>query len=196
MQLCDELEARQDTESERRRMLLLSSLNALFDAKEPDEAAAAREILHANFDLLFDDTESIAELRKTILQLAVQGRLVEQHPEDEPASVLLEKIQAEKARLVKEGGKIQTFFSNKKIPQIKDGEAPFIIPINWEWARLGDMCELITKGSSPKWQGINYVEESEGILFITSENVTNYDLKLNKKSMLKRNSTRLNLVQF
>ncbi|GAB7016339.1 restriction endonuclease subunit S [Methanogenium cariaci] len=206
MQLCDELEARQDTESERRRMLLLSSLNALFDAKEPDEAAAAREILHANFDLLFDDTESIAELRKTILQLAVQGRLVEQHPEDEPASVLLEKIQAEKARLVKEG-KIQTFFSNKKIPQIKDGEAPFIIPINWEWARLGDMCELITKGSSPKWQGINYVEESEGILFITSENVTNYDLKLNKKkyveekfnkieprSILKKDDFLMNLV--
>ena len=132
MNLCDELEARQDTESERRQMLLISSLSCLFDAKEPEEAAVAREILHANFDLLFDDTKSIAELRKTILQLAVQGRLVEQHPEDEPASVLLKRIQGEKARLVKEG-KIK---KSKALPPVDVDEVTYALPEGWVWTRL------------------------------------------------------------
>jgi type I restriction enzyme S subunit len=54
---------------------------------------------------------------------------------------------------------------------------PFGVPENWEWARLGDITELITKGSSPKWQGIAYVPKEEGVLFITSENVGNYRLR-------------------
>ena len=50
--------------------------------------------------------------------------------------------------------------------------------------RLQDLCELITKGSSPKWQGVNYIDNNQGVLFITSENVGKYSLILNNKKYL------------
>lgn len=76
------------------------------------------------------------QLRNSILQEAIQGRLVPQDPNDEPASVLLEKIRAEKVRLVKEGKQ-----KNKdlEVKPIAEDEIPFEIPKGWEWCRLGDI---------------------------------------------------------
>ncbi|HCX03963.1 MAG TPA: hypothetical protein DHM42_05700 [Clostridiales bacterium] len=78
------------------------------------------------------------KLKDKILQLAIQGKLVEQDPSDEPASELLKKIEAEKKKLYKEG-KIR---KPKKIPTIKDGEKPFKIPESWEWVRLGEIISI------------------------------------------------------
>ncbi len=74
-------------------------------------------------------------LKKSILQEAIEGRLVPQNPNDEPASVLLDKIRKEKARLVKEGK-----LKKKDLVEtpIEEDEIPFKIPESWEWARLGD----------------------------------------------------------
>ena len=124
------------------------------------------------------------QLRNSILQQAIQGKLVPQGPADEPASVLLQRIRKEKERLVKEGKlkKKDLAFSNifkdeegkwieiigTETKEITD-DIPFDIPIKWEWVRLKELVSLITKGSSPSWQGVKYVET--GILFITSENV-------------------------
>ncbi|MGL4483983.1 MAG: restriction endonuclease subunit S [Anaerovoracaceae bacterium] len=85
-----------------------------------------------------------AELRKSILQYAIQGRLVPQIESEEPASVLLEKIKAEKEKLIAEG-KIK---KQKPLPDITDEEKPFEIPKTWAWVRLGDVsnygeCEKI-----------------------------------------------------
>ena len=77
-------------------------------------------------------------LKSKVLDLAMRGKLVEQDPHDEPASVLLEKIKAEKEQLVKEG-KIK---KSKPLPPITDDEKPFDIPDNWEWGRLGDVTTL------------------------------------------------------
>ena len=77
-------------------------------------------------------------LREKILDLAMRGKLIKQDPNDESASVLLEKIKAEKAKLVKEG-KIK---KNKPLPEITDDEKPFDIPDSWEWVRLGDVVEI------------------------------------------------------
>ncbi|NLW91990.1 MAG: hypothetical protein GXY34_10400 [Syntrophomonadaceae bacterium] len=108
----------------------------------------------------------IAErLRKSILQAAIQGKLTEQLPEDGDAKDLLVKIQAEKAQLIK-NGKIK---KEKALSEITEEEIPFEIPENWCWVRLGEVCKMVTKGSSPKWQGVNYC--SSGVLFVTSENV-------------------------
>lgn len=129
------------------------------------------------------------QLKKSILQAAVQGKLVEQNENDEPASVLLERIRAEKEQLTKEG-KIKT---EKPLPPITDDEIPFDVPESWEWVRLGELCELVTKGSSPKWQGINYVEKStDSILFITSENVGSEEMLMEKSKYLE---SRFNEVQ-
>ena len=77
-------------------------------------------------------------LREKILDLAMRGKLIKQDPNDEPASVLLEKIKAEKAELVKEG-KIK---KSKSLPEVTDEEKPFDIPDSWEWVRLGDVVEI------------------------------------------------------
>ena len=76
------------------------------------------------------------KLRQKILDLAIRGKLVPQDPNDEPASVLLERIRAEKERLIKEG-KIKR---SKKSASDDEIEAPFEIPESWEWCRLEEVC--------------------------------------------------------
>ncbi|EAP8926648.1 restriction endonuclease subunit S [Salmonella enterica subsp. enterica serovar Virchow] len=83
------------------------------------------------------DLYGIKKLRELILELAVHGKLVPQDPNDEPASVLLERIAAEKAELVKQG-KIK---KQKPLPEISEEEKPFELPVGWEWVRLGDIGE-------------------------------------------------------
>jgi type I restriction enzyme S subunit len=68
----------------------------------------------------------------------MRGKLVKQDPNDEPASVLLEKIKAEKAELVKE----KKIKKSKPLPPITDEEKPFDIPDNWEWVRVGNIINL------------------------------------------------------
>ena len=76
-------------------------------------------------------------MKKSILQEAVQGKLVPQDPNDEPASVLLEKIADEKKKLIKEG-KIK---KQKPLPEITEDEIPFDIPDSWEWCYVGDLFD-------------------------------------------------------
>ena len=85
-------------------------------------------------------------LREKILDLAMRGKLVKQDPNDEPASVLLEKIKAEKAELVKE----KKIKKSKPLPEITDDEKTFDIPESWEWVRLGDIGEIFAGGDKPK----------------------------------------------
>lgn len=85
-------------------------------------------------------TYNISALDKKILDLAVQGKLVPQDPSDEPASVLLKKIAAEKQKLIQEG-KIK---KQKKLPAITEDEIPFEIPKTWEWVRLGNVVDLLS----------------------------------------------------
>lgn len=134
-------------------------------------------------------------LNQAILQEAVQGKLVKQDPKDEPASELLKRI-----KLNRFGGQPDPNEKNiglkpinsginrtrfkprpiKELPPIKPEEIPFEIPDNWVWCRLGEICDNITKGSSPNWQGVQYVSEKEGILFITSKNVDCFKIDLTK----------------
>lgn len=108
-------------------------------------------------------------LRKSILQEAIQGKLVPQDPNDEPASVLLEKIRAEKEKLVKEvklkkkdlvgstifRGDDNKYFEKKDKDIICiDEEIPFEIPDTWVWVRLEDICEYIQRGKSPKYSPV------------------------------------------
>jgi len=108
-----------------------------------------------------------ARLKKSILQQAVQGKLVPQDPSDESAEVLLKRIQAEKQRLVREG-KIKKdkhesviFRRDNSHYEIVDGvercideELLFEIPEGWYWTRLMDVCEYIQRGKSPKYSTI------------------------------------------
>ena len=82
------------------------------------------------------------DLKNSILQLAVQGKLVEQRPEDGTAEELYQKIQAEKQKLIKEG-KIK---KEKPLPPITEDEIPFDIPETWKWVRWGDLSQKIQYG--------------------------------------------------
>ncbi|NRN81271.1 restriction endonuclease subunit S [Lactobacillus helveticus] len=77
-------------------------------------------------------------LKSKVLDLAMRGKLVKQDPNDEPASVLLEKIKAEKQELIKE----KKIKKTKPLPPITDDEKPFDIPDSWEWVRLGDIFSI------------------------------------------------------
>ncbi|WP_240327775.1 restriction endonuclease subunit S [Dechloromonas sp. HYN0024] len=101
---------------------------------------AALELpLLGQFDLIARAPNGVARLRELILSLAVQGKLVPHNVNDEPASVVLENIRAEKERLLKEG-KIR---ADKPLAAIDDEEAPFPLPLAWEWERLGHVVGVI-----------------------------------------------------
>lgn len=90
-------------------------------------------------------------LRQSILQQAVEGKLCEQDPNDEPASVLLEKIKAEKERLIAE----KKIKKQKSLPPISEEEKPFTLPKGWEWCRLGELANIAT-GSTPAKNKVKY----------------------------------------
>ena len=102
-------------------------------------------------------------LREKILDLAMRGKLVKQDPNDEPASVLLEKIKAEKAELVKE----KKIKKSKPLPEITDDEKPFDIPDSWEWVRLGDVITTINGDRGKNYPGKKYWQ-SKGVPFLNA----------------------------
>ena len=111
-------------------------------------------------------------LRQKILDLAIHGKLVPQDPNDEPASVLLQRIHEEKERLIKEG-KIKKGKKSAKTSDTAHYEnGPFEVPESWEWTTIETICSKIGSGSTPK--GGNYVQE--GIPFFRSQNVYNHGL--------------------
>jgi type I restriction enzyme S subunit len=94
-----------------------------------------RELLLAHFDRISDAPDAIPRLRRFILDLAVRGKLVEQDPKDEPAPDLLKRIQAEKARLAREG----TAKKEKAVPPLLGEDTPFQIPAHWVWSQLAEI---------------------------------------------------------
>lgn len=139
MALCDRLEQQVGDQLEAHEVLVDTLLDALTRSSDAADLAENWARIAEHFDTLFTTEASIDKLKQAILQLAVMGRLVEQDPNDEPASVLLEKIAEEKARLVKEG-KIK---KPKKLPEIDEGETHFLIPSSWALARLGEVVEIV-----------------------------------------------------
>ena len=132
-------------------------------------------------------------LKKSILQEAVQGKLVPQDPDDEPASVLLERIRAEKQALIK-AGKIKkdkhesAIITRDKIPyEIIDGkerciadEVPFELPESWCWCRLGSISWYFDAGKSPNCIKQSVTGDEYGVITTTSIQIGYFDEKQNK----------------
>lgn len=119
-------------------------------------------------DLLFEIERQeilIKQLRQSILEDAVKGKLVSQNLKDEPASDLLKRIQVEKEKLIKQG-KIK---KGKPLPPITENEIPYELPKGWIWCRLGEIASKIGSGSTPL--GGKY--SKNGFPFFRSQNVTN-----------------------
>ena len=93
------------------------------------------------------------DLNNSILQLAVQGKLVEQRAEEGTARELLEQIKLEKDQLIKD----KKIKKSKPLPEITEDEIPFEIPESWEWVRLSDVCVYLQRGKSPKYSDIKKI---------------------------------------
>jgi len=122
----------------------------------------------------------LKKLRQAILQEAIQGKLTadwrKENPNVEPASELLQRIQAEKDKLIAE----KKIKKQKPLPAIKDEEIPFELPKGWVWCRLGEIFTFIDyRGKTPK-------KISEGIRLITAKNVKNGFLSLEPQDFISK----------
>jgi type I restriction enzyme S subunit len=163
MALCDQLEAARQERQQGRERLMAATLQRLNQpAEDPasfrQDASFALQVLPS----LTTTLAQIKQLRQTILNLAVRGKLVEQDPEDEPAEELSRQISLERKWLVKTGA-----IPNKK-PAVRDpARLMRDLPINWDQVALGDLCNLVTSGSRG-WA--EYYSET-GVGFIRAQNI-------------------------
>ena len=175
MALCDQLEQQTEDSFTAHQTLVETLLSSLLDAAQAypghasdvsrnidgdlkdagsnhknktntDPFQQAWQMIWDNFDTLFTTEHSIDQLKQTILQLAVMGKLVPQNPNDEPASVLLEKIAAEKEQLIKD----KKIKKQKPLPEISEDEKPFELPTGWMWVRIGNASLRTDYGLSDK----------------------------------------------
>ncbi|HDY7705560.1 restriction endonuclease subunit S [Vibrio vulnificus] len=172
MALCDQLEQQTEASIEAHQVLVTTLLDTLTNSADADELMQNWARISEHFDTLFSTEESIDQLKQTILQLAVMGKLVPQDPSDEPATELLKRIADEKAQLVKD----KKIKKQKALPPIAEDEKPFELPSGWEWCRIQDVALFTTSGSRD-WA--KYYSDS-GALFVTMGNLSrgSYELRL------------------
>jgi type I restriction enzyme S subunit len=148
MALCDQLEAQQQERDTRHTTLARASLARFADAPTP-----------ANLNFLFHKAYSIppADLRKSILTLAVQGKLVPQDPEDEPIEKFFKRI-----------------CNLRKLAKVKDyspvpiDEHPYHIPSSWEWVKLGNICLTSDSGWSPQCRPEQRTGDQWGVIKVSA----------------------------
>lgn len=145
MALCDQLEAARAEREKSRDRLVAGSLQRLNQPTDNEEAF--HEDARFTFNYLPHLTTRpahIKQLRQTILNLAVRGRLALQDPADEPAAELLKRIQIERQELI-EQGRIRR---DKPLAPLQEIKRPFMIPTSWEWVKIGDAALFTEYGTS------------------------------------------------
>lgn len=140
MALCDQLEQQRTSNNAAHQTLVETLVGTLTASADNQEFQENWSRIEEHFNILFTTEFSIDQLKQTILQLAVMGKLVPQDSNDEPASKLLEKINKEKERLIKEG-KIK---NQKPLSEISDEEKLFVPPASWEWVKFDYIAENST----------------------------------------------------
>jgi type I restriction enzyme S subunit len=169
MRLCDELERAQDERREARQRLTRAALDQLLAARDAAEFQARWQTVRDHFPTLTAAPDLVPKLRQTVLQLAVQGKLTRQDPQDEPAPALLRRIRAERERLVKE----KILKEDKSISPVHTDEIPFNVPSSWVWCRLVDICILITDGK----HGDCNNQKDSGYYFLSAKDIVGGKLR-------------------
>lgn len=138
MMQIDLLEEKLNKKEHLLELLPQTVVDAIGSCQTGEELKTQLEFVIDNFEEVFQTPESMQDLRKVILQLAIEGKLVDQDPSDGPASELLEKIKAERDQLVAE----KKIKKPKKLEPITEDEMPFEIPESWEWVRLNEVTDI------------------------------------------------------
>lgn len=136
--LCDRLEENQYKNLSTHHNLVKCLLETLTQANDADELQTAWQKLAEHFDSLLCTEDSIEQLRETIIQLALRGKLTKQDPNDENAIELKNKIFHDFERLAKEG----TAKKPVTVAEINEEEMPYSLPINWAWVRLQEIIQI------------------------------------------------------
>lgn len=161
MALCDTLEQQQEDSIQAHETLVEVLLEALSNAVDADAFQAAWGRISEYFDVLFTTDHSINKLKETILQLAIMGKLVPQDPSDEPASVLLEKITADKKKLQEETGDRRIKLASNPHRKSYPGD----LPLGWEVQSFENLFLFIDyRGNTPP-------KTETGIPLITAKNI-------------------------
>ena len=160
----DKLEEKLEKKEDISQNLSESIVEAIKNSQDAQELKEKLRFIIDNFDVIFKTSESMDEMKNIVLQLAIEGKLVSQNENDEPASELIDKIKRKREELVKKG---ESRNINKKINEINKDELPFDIPDNWSWVRLGNLTKQITDGTH---QTPNYIEE--GVPFLSVKNIS------------------------
>ncbi len=168
MALCDQLEQQTEASIEAHQVLVTTLLDTLTNSADADELMQNWARISEHFDTLFTTEENIDQLKQTILQLAVMGKLVPQDPSDEPAAELLKRIAEEKVQLVKE----KKIKKQKALPPISEDEKPFELPSGWEWCRLGNLFSFLN-GFAFKSEWFN----DKGIRLLRNINIAHSETK-------------------
>ena len=173
---CDQLKEKLQQAQNKSQILTQTSLAKLSVATDKKQFTKNWQFVTANFSLMIRTPQQVQELRQTILQLAVMGKLVPQDPNDEPASELLKKIHTEKQKLIAE----KKIKKQKPLPPIIDKEKPYDLPDSWEWIRLGNLAKFIDyRGKTPN-------KTKSGIPLITAKNIKYGYLKETPKEYISK----------
>lgn len=168
---CDELEKLRVQQAQKQREVHAAAVRQLLDAQSSDSFSGIWQFITQHFSDLYDVKENVAELRKTILQLALVGKLLAQNKEDEPAHLLMEQIRREKKTLIESGAikKTRDEKDSASIPQ------PLNIPESWVSSSIGEIALLVTDGThkTPR-----YV--IEGVRFVSAKDIRDGYLSFDK----------------
>ena len=170
MALCNQLEVAQKERESHRDALRAASLNRLTATEDGRGADSDVRFFLSSSSRLITKPEHVEALRQSILDLAVQGRLVSQNPADEPASELLAQALALKNRLTEEGVSKR----NRPPRPILSEQVPGVTPPGWVWTRLQEIATTITKGTTPT--SVGHAFTKQGVNFVKVESIRNGEL--------------------
>ncbi|AAN70314.1 MULTISPECIES: restriction endonuclease subunit S [Pseudomonas] len=178
MALCDRLEAQQADAESAHVQLVQAMLDSLTQAIDAADFATSWQRLAEHFHTLFTNEFAIDALKKTLLQLAVMGKLVPQDVTDESASELLKRIEGEKQRLVNEG----LMKKQKPLVESTSGQIKPALPSSWKWVPLLDITTGMDSGWSPACLGNSSPSDDVwGVLKTTAVQVMSYLQHENKE---------------
>lgn len=145
MALCDRLQTSQETRDNLRQKLRESAIDSLMNAETDEELQKSWTIVRDNWHTLSQKPEDVDDLRQVVIQLAVEGKLVDQAPDDEPASFIVKRALEERANLIA----AKKISKREAQPPVEETELPFKLSKGWECIRLGEITDIVsgvTKG--------------------------------------------------
>ena len=160
---CDALKTKKQARRKSRVRLNNATLKPLNNASAltPHALRKATDRLADNFSALYDSAETVSKLRTTILELAVQGKLVPQNSNDEPAHLFVKRVKKEKESLSQR----RAINDDERVRASPD-QLPYLIPTSWQWVRLSEISDVGT-GSTPLSSNSEYYDEGD-IAWVTS----------------------------